>query len=114
MPRIPASRPASPLMDTTFSALGWCHRAAKAVGSARFAETISRASFYARRAGQLAVTPGERAIQTGLLIALDELVIADAQGRAVLSQSVSGMSAAEATEFVEMIEDGDEFPYPAI
>ncbi len=96
-----------PLLDLTYAVLGWSHRAAQAVGSERFAETISRASFYFARAAEYARTPGEDAIITGLEQMLHELVTANAQARVVLADSVSGMDAAEATEFVELIESGE-------
>lgn len=97
-----------PLMNNSYAALGWCHRAANAVGSDRFPETVRRAAFYVEQVSRLATTPGERSILAGLAIALDELVIADVQARQVLADSVSGMNAAEATEFVELVESGEE------
>ena len=96
-----------PLVDNAFAAMGWAHRAARAVGSDRFAETITRAAFYFVRAASLARTPGEEAIVSGLQTMLDELAVADAQARVLLAESVSGMDAAEATEFVELSEAGE-------
>lgn len=111
-----ALRPRKPrsLMNHTFAVLGWCHRAVGAVGSPRFGEIISRAANEFQKAAQHAHTPGDSALLTGLNVMIDDLVVTDAQVRALLTESVSGMNAAEATEFVEMVEGGDEFPYPAI
>lgn len=111
-PELPSPRfsakPPPPLMDHAYSTLGWLHRAAGAVGSHRFTETISRAEFYFVCSARNAHTPGEAALVTGLQIALDELVAADAQARVLLADSVSGMNAAEACEFVELVEGADE------
>jgi len=97
-----------PLLDHTFSVLGWIHRATRAVGSERFAETISRAEFYFAQASQHARTPGDAALLIGLNVAIDELIAANAQARVLLADSVSGMDAAEATEFVELAEQADD------
>ena len=51
-----------PFTDHSFAALGWAHRAAEAVGSPRFAETITRAEFYFAQAARHSGTPGEGAI----------------------------------------------------
>jgi hypothetical protein len=101
-------KPPPPLMDHAYSTLGWLHRAAAAVGSERFEETISRTAFCFTRAAHHAHTPGEAALVTGLQVAIDELVTADAQARTLLADSVSGMDAAEACEFVEMCEAGEQ------
>jgi hypothetical protein len=94
-------------MSHSFAVLGWTLRAANAVGSDRFAEALRRAEFCFLQAADSARTPGEAAIVTGLQIALDDLVLADSQARVLLTDSVSGMNAADAVEFVELIE-GDE------
>ena len=93
-------------LDLTYATTAWAHRSAQAVGSDRFAETLSRADFYLGRAQETARTPGETAIVTGLAVMLNDLITANAQARVVLSDSVSGMDAAEATEFVELCEAG--------
>lgn len=99
-----SNRRQPPFVDLTFAVLGWTHRAAQAVGSDRFSETLNRASFYLAQAAMHAHTPGEEAVITGAQSALDELAVANAQARVVLAESVSGMDAAEATEFVELCE----------
>lgn len=98
-----------PFLDHTFAVLGWVHRASKAVGSDRFAETVSRAEFYIDQAAAHTRTPGDEAIVAGLLAMLDGVIAANAQARVLLADSVSGMDAAEATEFVELIE-AEDFP----
>ena len=102
-PRI-SYRPQPPILDHSYAVLGWLHRASHAVGSDRFAETVDRTTFYLGRFMEHVGTPGEKAILSGLLVAIDELITANAQARVVLAESVSGMDAAEATEFVELIE----------
>lgn len=92
------------MFDSSFAALGWAYRAAQAVGSDRFAETVFRARFYCERASRAAGTPAEQALVAGLRVMLDELIVANAQGRVLLADSVSGMDAAEACEFVELCE----------
>lgn len=101
-----------PFLDLTYAVLGWSHRAAQAVGSDRFAETISRASFYFAQAAGHAHTPGEEALLAGLEVTLNELITANARARVLLAESVSGMDAIEATEFVELCEGQDETPLP--
>jgi hypothetical protein len=96
-----------PLVDNSHAALTWAHRASQAVGSSRFAETVRRASFYFARAASHAHTPGEEALVSGLQAMIDDLVAADAAARVLLAGSVLGMNAAEACEFVEMIESGE-------
>lgn len=99
-----------PLMNNSYAALGWCHRAANAVGSDRFAETVRRASFYVEQVARLATTPGEKAILAGLLTTLDGLITANAQARVLLAESVTGMNAADATEFIELVEGEEDIP----
>lgn len=101
-PRLPNPRPAAkhpPLMEHSFAAQGWLYRAAQAVGSPRFVETIERARFYLDKASKHCRTPGEQAVLQGLYDAVDRLITANAEGRALLTQSCSEMNAAEATEF---------------
>lgn len=106
-PRLPQQHP--PLMDLSFATLGWLHRAAQSVGSERFFETLERAQFYLDRTLAHVRTPGERAVYTGLSEALGGLIDADRAARLLLRDSVSGLDAAEATEFVELCEAaGDE------
>lgn len=92
------------MFDSSFAALGWAYRASQAVGSDRFAETVFRARFYCERAAQAAGTPAEQALVAGLQVMLDELITANAQGRVLLAESVSGMNALESWAFVEMCE----------
>ena len=101
-PRPPLMHP--PLMDLSFAALGWLHRTAAAVGSDRFVEALDRSRFYLGRCAGHAVTPAERAVVDGLWAVVDGLITANALSRVLLSDSVSGMCAADATEFVELCE----------
>lgn len=105
-PRPPLKHP--PLMDLSFAALGWLYRAAEASGSERFAETLDRCRFYLERTERHVTTPAERAVFDALSSAVDGLITANAQARVLLSDSVSGMDAAEASEFVELCEAVDE------
>ncbi len=108
----PNQRPPTPLMAHSFAALGWSLRAAQAVGSDRFSEALRRAELCFAQAAVAAHTPGDAAIVTGLQVVLDELLVADSQARTLLTESVSGMSAADAAEFVELCEGEDETPLP--
>ena len=101
-PRPPLKHP--PLMDLSFAALGWVLRCTAAVGSTRFDESIERARFYIDRAGEHAHTPAERAVVQSMADGLDEVCRANARAASLLGESVSGMDAAEATEFVELCE----------
>lgn len=92
--------------ELSFAVLGWLNRANRAVGSERFDEAVERTSFYLGRLLQSCRTPADVAIYSGLYEALIGLTEADAQARRLLAESVSGMNAAEATEFVELCEDG--------
>lgn len=98
-----------PLMEHSFAALGWLQRAAQAVGSARFAETLDRARFYLDKADAHAHTPGEDAVLAGLHDSLDSLIAANAAARTLLARGCEQMSVADAAEFVELIE-GKTFP----
>ena len=102
-PRVPKRY--GPLMAQSF-ALGWLNRAAQAVGSPRFPETLRRATLSVDQAATHARAPGDLAVIAGLSLSLDELRRADSQGRILLGESVSGMNAAEACEFVEVLEQG--------
>ena len=97
----------APLMDHSFAALGWLNRAGQAVGSARFAETLDRAQFYLDKANLFCVTPGEVAVLQGLYDSLDRLIAANAEARGLLARGCESMLAADAAEFVELIEAGD-------
>jgi F420-dependent methylenetetrahydromethanopterin dehydrogenase len=97
-------------MDLSWSALGWMLRASQAVGADRFFEALERAQFYLDRTRAYAHTPAERAIVGGLDEMLGQLIDADRDAREMLKESVSGMNAAEAGEFVELCESGDEMP----
>ena len=99
-PRPPLKHP--PLMDLSFAALGWLYRAAGAAGAARFAEAVERARFYLDRANEHCHTPSDAAVMRGLYDSVDALIAANAQARTLLAQSVSGMNAAEATEFEDL------------
>ena len=102
-PRPPLRHP--PLMDLSFAALGWLFRCADAVGSPRFGETLERAQFYLFRAGDYADTPAERALVRAMWEnGLGEINRANLAAKQLLAESVSGMNAAEAAEFVELIE----------
>lgn len=111
-PRLPRQHP--PLMDVSFAALGWLHRAAQAVGSDRFFEALDRAQFYLDRTAELAHTPAERAVWEGLQHILGELITADRAARTLLDASCAGMDAVVATEFVEMCEAADDPIDPAV
>ena len=107
-PRPPRQHP--PLMDLSFAALGWLLRASQAVGADRFFESLERAQFYLDRTRVYAHTPAEKAIVGGLEEMMGQLINADRDARGMLRDSVSGMNAAEASEFVELCESGDEMP----
>lgn len=107
-PRPPLQHP--PLMDLSFAALGWLIRSSQAVGAERFFESLERAQFYLDRTAVYAHTPAERAVWEGLSAALDGLIAADRQAREMLRDSVSGMDAAQACEFVELCEAADDVP----
>lgn len=94
-----------PLMEHSFAALGWLQRAAQAVGSARFAESLDRAAFYLDKTAAHAHTPGEQAVLAGLWSALSNLTDADTQARTLLAHGCGGMAAADAAEMVERIEN---------
>jgi len=95
------------LVDFTHAGLGWLLRAATAVGAPRFPELVDRAGFYLDKAFVIAQTPAERAVVDGLIRSGLALVESDGDARRVLAESVSGMSAADASEFVELIEENN-------
>lgn len=95
-----------PVMEHAFAALGWLQRAAQAVGSVRFAESLDRAAFYLDKTGEHSHTPGEQAVLAGLRSALSNLTEANAEARALLAQSCSGMMVADVVEFIELVENG--------
>lgn len=101
-PRPPLRHPA--LMDLSFAALGWMFRLVEAVGSPRFGETLERTQFYLTRANGHASTPAERAVVRALFDGLGEVNRANLAAERLLAESVSGMGAADATEFVELCE----------
>lgn len=90
-PRPPRQHP--PMMDLSFAALGWLNRAAQAVGSIRFAESMTRSRFYLERARGYARTPADTAIITGLASSLQGLIEADAEARRLLEESLSEFDA---------------------
>lgn len=100
----PFPRRHPPLMEYSFAAQGWLYRAAQAVGSARFVEALDRARFYLSKANKHCWTPGEAAVLQGLYDSVDGLIEANAKARQLLHHSCEGMNAAEAAEFVELIE----------
>ena len=95
------------LVDFTHAGLGWLIRASSAVGSPRFSELVDRAGFYLDKAFVVAQTPAERVVVDGLIQSGLALLEADADARRVLTESVSGMSAADAAEFVELAEENN-------
>jgi hypothetical protein len=95
------------LVDFTHAGLGWLLRAAEAVGAPRFRELVDRAGFYLDKAFVVAQTPAERVVVDGLIQSGLALLEADAEARRVLTESVSGMSAADAAEFVELAEENN-------
>lgn len=99
-PRPPLQHP--PLMDHSFAALGWLHRAAQAVGSPRFGETTERAQFYLQKANYYACTPGERAVVRGMFDSLGELIAAHHEAEKLLAESCLGMNAMECWAFTEL------------
>lgn len=108
---LPDPRPARqhpPLMELSFAALGWINRTAQAVGSDRFPESATRTRFYIARAEEHAYTPAEQAVIDGMYHSLELLADVNAQARALLAESCTGMLADEATEFIELIENGVE------
>lgn len=101
-PRPPLKHP--PLMDLSFAALGWLFRTVDAVGSPRFGESLERAQFYLMRANAHAGTPAEIELVRALWEGLGEVNRANLAAERLLAESVSGMNAAEAAEFVELAE----------
>lgn len=99
-PRPPLKQPA--LVDLSFAALGWLHRASIAVGSDRFTETLHRSRFYLTQAAAHAATPAELAMIAGLSASLDGLIQADANARELLSDSVTGIADACAAEIEQL------------
>ena len=97
-----------PLMDLSFAALGWINRAAGAAGADRFAESVRRARFYLGQASRHAWTPADRAVITGLAASLEAVILADAEARAVLGESVSGIADACAAEVDQLLETAEE------
>ena len=91
-PRPPLQHP--PIMELSFAALGWLHRAAQAVGSIRFTESIQRSRFNLERAKDHARTPAELAVIAGLASSLQGLIRADADTRELLAASLSALDAA--------------------
>ena len=93
---LPDPRPVTvtPLMDVTFAALGWLNRTAQAVGSERFAEAMTRSRFYLDRARNIAATPAELAVITGMAASQQGLIEADAQARELLEESLLDFDAA--------------------
>lgn len=108
-PRLPNPRVGKhpPLMEHSFAALGWLQRAAQAVGSPRFPETLDRVAFYLDKTARHAHTPGERAVLAGLWAAVSNLADANAQARTLLGHGCEDMVVAEAAELVERIENPD-------
>ena len=90
----PYPRKVTSLMEVTFAALGWLNRTAQAVGSERFAEAVTRSRFYLDRARNLAATPAELAVITGMASSLPGLIEADVQARELLEESLSDIDAA--------------------
>lgn len=101
-PRPPVKHP--PLMDLSFAALGWVNRAAQAVGSDRFAESVNRSRFYIARAEEHAATPAERAVIEGLYFSVDLIIEANAKARTMLAESCQEMAVADLVEFTERID----------
>ena len=91
-PRPPRQHP--PIMELSFAALGWLNRAAQAVGSIRFTESIQRSRFNLERAKDHARTPAELAVIAGLASSLQGLIRADADTRELLAASLSALDAA--------------------
>ena len=91
-PRPPLQHP--PIMELSFAALGWLNRAAQAVGSIRFTESIQRSRFNLERAKDHARTPAELAVIAGLASSLQGLIRADADTRELLAASLSALDAA--------------------
>jgi hypothetical protein len=91
-PRPPRQHP--PIMELSFAALGWLNRAAQAVGSIRFTESIQRSRFNLERAKRHARTPAELAVIAGLASSLQRLIRADADARELLAASLSDLDAA--------------------
>ncbi|MEI7716704.1 MAG: hypothetical protein WCI78_11530 [Mycobacterium sp.] len=91
-PRPPRQHP--PIMELSFAALGWLNRAAQAVGSVRFTESIQRSRFNLERAKRHARTPAELAVIAGLASSLQGLIRADADARELLAASLSDLDAA--------------------
>jgi hypothetical protein len=97
-----------PLMEFSFAALGWINRAARAVGSDRFVETVHRARFNIDGAAAYAVTPAEMAVLEGLSATLDAVVQADAEARALLGEAVSELAEAFAADVDQFLQTTDD------
>jgi hypothetical protein len=97
-----------PLLSHSFAALGWIGRAGQAVGSDRFAEAVTRASFNIDQCAIYVHTPAEKAVLEGLLGMVDGVVRADAEARELLGDSVSGMADLCADEVVQVLESAGE------
>ena len=91
-------------MDLSFASLGWIFRCVEAIGSPRFGETLERAQFYLGRARAHTSTPAEVEVVWALFEGLGKVNSANLAAERLLAESVSGMDAAEACEFVELIE----------
>lgn len=87
-----------------FAALGWLCRSAQAVGSDRFAETARRSGFYLDKAASHAHTPAELAVITSLTASQDALILADADARRLLANSVVGITDSCATEVAQLLD----------
>lgn len=110
LPELPDPRPPQRhplLMDVSFACLGWLNRAAQAVGSERFFESLERAQFYLDRTQSCVSTPAERAVWQGLYEALGGLIDADRAARRTLAESCQEMAVADIAEFVELAENQD-------
>ena len=95
-------------MSLSFAGLGWINRAARAVGSDRFDETVRRARFYIDEARAHALTPAEVAVIDGLSATADAVVRADADARVVLGESVSEMAETFAADVAQFLQTADE------
>jgi hypothetical protein len=97
-----------PLMEFSFAALGWINRAAQAVGSDRFVETVHRARFNIDAAAAYAVTPADMAVLEGLSATLEAVIQADSEARALLGEAFSELAEAFTADVDQFLQTTDD------
>ena len=95
-------------MEFSFATLGWINRAAQAVGSDRFVETVHRATFNIDATAAYAVTPAEMAVLEGLSATLEAVIQADSEARALLDEAVSELAEAFTADVDQFLQTSNE------